>query len=296
MMDLASPIYDMRIEEEFKMFSMLDNGSYSGIYDDMYRMGVSLREQRTASLLNKCAGRDLSVLVQYRPDMYDKLDTVYDIDTMVKHVDRLNYQHTKPDNQSWRSYCLNLISENERNGNTDAMDELKFSMMKNMLAWKYLGYTIEQRTYLCLMCFLDEMIKDRSQMVYESWDQDDIFHQQYQKNGLDKHLIALSHLPDASIECQLKKVLQSMSLDKIKEYWGESEYFRLLSKDMFQCKDDIDDVSMKRLYYRYLKESVKSTANWKLFTSCLLRNDYALISAGERKTYNMDRRARRRRT
>ena len=349
---LASPIMDMDTKTVWKTFSMLEESSYSKLYDKYQEAGIPLKRQRTASLLNNCAVSGISTLRALEPKLYDKINVRFNnINFLKDHGKKYYYNINKPDTKkwtgeyteshesfikslslpsnisfnrvngegwsrfdfydngkriaypldyvlknvslkdderkratelnkvpcSWRDYCLYILSTIK---NDDIRNNYQNKITSIMLAWKYTEYIVPEATLkaLRILCDIDNEITQ--EVVNEEWDYDDFYIQVHKKP-----MLSLSKLPNESLEKEASDCIEYLFKNNmLDDYLVRSKDIKdVYSKSFVDGKFDVG--KMKR---GSLRENVHSTANWKIFVACVLKNDIHMTYAGEVVTFEVN--------
>lgn len=349
---LSSPIMDMDTKTVWKAFSMLEESSYSKLYDKYQEAGIPLKRQRTASLLNNCAVNGISTLRALEPKLYDKINVRFNnINFLKDHGKKYYYNIEKPDTKkwtgeytqshkdfvkalelpdnvtfdeidgegghrfnfydngkrivypldyilknvsltedekkrakelnkvpcSWRDYCLYILSTIK---NDDIRTNYQNKITSIMLAWRYTEYIVSEATLKALRILCDIDSKITREVINEEWNYDDFYVQVHKKP-----MLSLTKLPNESLEKEAADCIEYLFKNNMLDsYLSKSEYIKdIYDKSLVDGKFDV--AKMRR---GTLKENIHSTANWKVFVACILKNDIHMTYAGEVTTFEVN--------
>ena len=113
---LSSPIMDMKTEDIWRAFN-LTQFQYSNLYDLMFEANVPLRKQRTASLLNVFAVRNIAQVKYLEPSLYMRMVNRFQNVEMLSSFSKMGYYHVgKPKDQLWngKNHLKAGMNENQK--------------------------------------------------------------------------------------------------------------------------------------------------------------------------------------
>ena len=98
---VCSPVFDLTTQDIWRSFAVTDY-PVSEIYEKMFEAGIPIESQRTGSLLNFCATKNISSIKTLEPDMYAKINARFqNIEFMSQFSKAGYYKIGKPKDIKW---------------------------------------------------------------------------------------------------------------------------------------------------------------------------------------------------
>lgn len=123
---VCSPVMDLSTADVWRLFGATDF-LVSEIYDKMYEAGIAIENQRTGSLLNFAATKNIASVKTLEPDMYAKINARFqNIEFMAQFGKNGYYNIGKPKDTEWngRNHIKAGLSDEENSKNADLYEAM----------------------------------------------------------------------------------------------------------------------------------------------------------------------------
>ena len=104
------PVYDWSYTDVWK-YLQSNNISYNKVYDEMYRLGISINDMRVSNLHHETAIQSLLIVQEIEPETWNKVAKKIEGANTIKHIKHNSFKCPKEYPymfESWKEYALHL--------------------------------------------------------------------------------------------------------------------------------------------------------------------------------------------